>query len=53
MIVWAGPVEISSYDIETNPLRLRAQSVYTDINGVYSEIYFDKQGIGHVMGAEA
>lgn len=53
MIIWAGPVEIDEYDITTNELKLRSQTCYTTINGVYSEVYFDKQGVGHIVGTEA
>lgn len=52
MIVWAGPVEIESYDIEANELNLRSQTLYTTRNGSYDEIYFDKQGVAHIMGKE-
>lgn len=53
MIVWAGPVEVADYDITANELNLRSQTLYTVINNVYSEVYFDKQGVGHVIGQEA
>lgn len=53
MTVWAGPVEVDVYDIETNTLNLRSQTCFTTINGVYTEVYFDKQGVGHIMGTEA
>lgn len=53
MVVWAGPVETADYDISTNPLGLRSQTCYTTVNSVYSEVYFDKQGVGHVIGTEA
>ena len=43
MITWAGPVEIDGYDVSNNPL---------NINGTYSEIYFDKNGIPHFMREE-
>lgn len=52
MIIWAGTVEIESYDIETNPLGLRSQSMYTNIENVYSHVYFDKQGVAHIVGKE-
>jgi len=52
MIVWAGPVEVAVYDIENNPLNLRGQTCYTTYNGEYSEVYFDKQGVGHVLATE-
>lgn len=52
MIVWAGPVEVANYDIEANELKLRSQTCYTFINGVYSEVYFDKTGVGHIIGQE-
>lgn len=55
MIIWAGPVEIDAYDIETNELGLRSQTCYTTIPGAVGlvEVYFDKRGVGHVMGMEA
>ena len=55
MIIWSGPVEIDAYDIETNELGLRGQTCYTTMPGVVGlvEVYFDKQGVGHVMGMEA
>lgn len=52
MITWAGPVEIDGYDVSSNPLNLRSQTLYADINGIYSEIYFDKNGIPHFMREE-
>lgn len=52
MIVWSGPVEINDYDIETNPLRLAGQTCYTTVNGKYSEVYFDSQFVGHIIGTE-
>ena len=53
MVVWAGPVEIDSYNVDTNPLGLRSQFCFTTVNGVYSEVYFDKQGVKHIIGTEA
>lgn len=52
MIIWAGPVEVEAYDIEANELNLRSQTCYTTVNGVYSEVYFDKTGVGHIIGQE-
>lgn len=52
MIIWAGPVEVDAYDIETNELGLRSQICYTTVDGVYEQVYFDKQGVGHVMAIE-
>lgn len=52
MIVWAGPVELEVYDVVENPLRLRSQSLYTTVNGVYTQIYFDAQGAAHTMAEE-
>lgn len=52
MITWAGPVEIDGYDVNNNPLNLRSQTLYTDIDGAYLEIYFDKNGIPHSMREE-
>ncbi len=53
MLVWTGPIELESYDITTNELNLRKQTLYTRIAGVYSEVYFDALGRAHVMGTEA
>lgn len=53
IIVWAGPVEADNYDIETNPSNLRSQDCYTTVDGEYAHIYFDKQGVAHVMSKEA
>lgn len=54
MIIWAGPVEIDAYDIETNELGLRSQTCYTTMPGAFGlvEVYFDKRGVAHIMGAE-
>ena len=52
MTIWAGPVEVEEYDYENNPLNLRSQTCYTEVDGTYSEIYFDKQGIAHIIGKE-
>lgn len=52
MIVWAGPVEVDAYDIEANELGLRSQTCYTTVDDVYKQVYFDKQGVGHVMAIE-
>ena len=52
MTIWAGPVEAESYDYSNNPLGLRSQTCYTTINSVYTEIYFDKQGVAHIIGKE-
>lgn len=52
MITWAGAVEVDAYDIETNPLGLRAQDCYTTIGGAYKLVRFDKQGVGHIMATE-
>lgn len=53
MMVWAGPVEIADYDIETNENNLRSQTLYTTIDNVFTEVYFDKQGVAHIIGQEA
>lgn len=53
MITWAGPVEVDNYDIEANELGLRSQTCYTTVNDVFTEVYFDKTGTGHVIGTEA
>lgn len=52
MIVWAGPVEVSNYGIEANELNLRSQFCLTTVSGVFTEVYFDKQGVGHIIGTE-
>ena len=52
MIVWAGPVEADGYDIESNPNNLRSQFCLTTVNGVFTEVYFDKTGTGHIIGTE-
>lgn len=52
MIVWAGPVELLGYDIEANELNLRSQFCFTTVNGIFTEVYFDKQGVGHIIGTE-
>lgn len=52
MMVWAGPVEVNNYDIEANELNLRSQLCFTTVNGVFTEVYFDKQGVGHIIGTE-
>lgn len=52
MITWAGPVEVEQYDIEANELRLRSQTLFTTIDGKMTEVYFDKQGVGHIIGQE-
>ena len=53
MMVWAGPVEVKDYNLNQNELGLRSQFCLTSINGVYTEVYFDRQGIAHIMGTEA
>lgn len=53
MIIWAGPVEVKNYNIVKNELGLRSQTCYTEIDDIYSEVYFDRQGFPHVMGTEA
>lgn len=52
MIIWAGPVEMANYDITENTLGLRSQTLFTYINGAFTEVYFDKTGVGHVIGTE-
>lgn len=52
MIVWAGSVEVEDYDVETNEFGLKAQTCFNLVDGVYKEIYFDKQGVAHVMAIE-
>lgn len=53
MITWAGPVEINDYDIIENPNNLRSQFCLTTVDGVFTEVYFDKTGVGHIIGQEA
>ena len=52
MITWAGTVERDNYDIANNPLGLRSQFVMGSINGVFTEVYFDRLGLGHIIGTE-
>lgn len=52
MTIWAGPVEVEDYDIQANELGLRSQFCFTTVDGKFTEIYFDKQGVGHVIGTE-
>lgn len=49
---WAGPVEVEDYDIEANELNLRSQFCFTTVNDKYTSVYFDKQGVAHVIGTE-
>lgn len=42
MITWAGPVEIDGYDYQSNPLKLRSQSVYDFVNNI--EVYYNATG---------
>ena len=52
MTIWAGPVELSEYDVAENPLKLRSQFLYTVVGGKNTVFYFDKTGIGHKMFEE-
>lgn len=52
MIVWAGPVEKADYNIVTNELNLRSQFCLTNIDDAEVMVYFDKQGVPHVIGQE-
>lgn len=52
MTIWAGPVEVEDYDIEANELGLRSQLCFTTVDDKFTEVYFDKQGVGHVIGTE-
>lgn len=52
MTIWAGPVEVEDYDIESNELGLRSQFCFTTVDDKFTEVYFDKQGVGHVIGTE-
>lgn len=49
MITWAGPVEVEGYDVETNPLNLRSQMLFSSTEEKDMIVYFDKTGAGHVM----
>lgn len=53
MLVWAGTVEVDDYNYSTNPLGLRSQFCLGYINNVFTEIYFDKRGVAHIIGTEA
>lgn len=53
MTTWAGTVEVDEYDIANNPLKLRSQFCMTTVDGTFTEVYFDKQGVGHIIGTEA
>lgn len=53
MTIWAGPVELTDYDYANNPLGLKGQFCFTTVNSKYTEIYFDKQGVAHIMSEEA
>ena len=52
-VVWAGPVEDLTYDIDKNPRNLRGQLLFTQrlIGGVTKDtlVYFDKQGKAHTL----
>lgn len=52
MITWAGPVEVDDYDVVRNPLGLRSQVCYTKSSDTLTEVFFDHQGIGHIIGRE-
>lgn len=52
-IIWAGPVEAEEYDISENPYKLRSQTLYTTVDGEFTEIYYDRQGLPHTMAKEA
>lgn len=52
IIVWAGPVEIDLYDIVANENDLRSQTLYTKIDNVFTEVYFDRSGTAHIIGQE-
>ena len=49
MITWAGPVEADDYNLVTNPLNLRSQFCFTEIDGIETMAYFDKEGVPHVI----
>lgn len=53
MMVWAGPIELDNYDIVVNEKNFRSQTLYTTINNVFTEVYFDKGGVAHIIGQEA
>lgn len=50
MITWAGPVEVDTYDVSANELKLRSQFLF--IATEEKLVYFDKTGNGHVIGQE-
>jgi hypothetical protein len=53
MIIWAGPVELpDDYDITANEYGLAGQEAYMTIQGVYTQLYFDKHGLAHIVGTE-
>ena len=52
MIIWAGAVEVTGYDVVSNPLGLRSQECYNLVDGKEQLVYFDKQGVGHIIGQE-
>ena len=43
IVTWAGPVEVSNYDYENNPLGLRSQWAYDFENN--RGIYYNAQGV--------
>ena len=52
MIIWAGPVEVEAYDYETNERGFRSQDCYTTIDGHYTHIHFDREGVAHIMSIQ-
>lgn len=50
MLVWAGPVETSNYDVNTNPLGLRSQFCIDSGDDYTQLLYYDKQGNAHNFG---
>ena len=54
MLVWSGPMEVLGYDVETNPLGLRSQLLFTasTAEGPMKMVYYDKQGNAHQMAEE-
>lgn len=52
MIIWAGPVEVEDYNIETNELGLKSQLCFTTVDDVFTTVYYDKRGGAHIIGTE-
>lgn len=57
LTAWKGVVEADDYNIETNPLNLRSQFLYTTVTNQEGEevpaaVYFDKDGNPQVLNEE-